>query len=322
MANILSLPSHEKTLLDMLSPRLRRLLRPVIESAGPRVQEIRIAQGRPVIIRTERGERYLSAHGLAERLDEAIVAGDEMIRELLDAVTASSVYALEDAMREGFIPLPGGHRVGLAGEARTEGGRIVGFRHVTGFNIRLNHDLRGVARPLLRSLARPDGRVWSTLVVSPPGAGKTTLLRDLIRALSYGAPQHGLAAHRVGVADERGELAGGYRGVAQNDLGPRTDVIEMGPKRFALAMLVRTMAPDVVVTDEIGHPGDGQAILDAVTAGVSLICSAHAACLGDLQKRPAVRPLLDAGVFQRVVVLSRRLGPGTVEQVVACEGEP
>src|SRR5690606_34969297 len=115
------------------------------------------------------------------------------------------------------------------------------------------------------------GGAWWALVDPPPGAGTTTLLRGLIRTLSGGAPAYGLKPQRVGVADERGELAGAFRGVAQNDLGPRADVIDRCPKRFALAMLVRTMSPGVVVTDESGRPEDPDAALDAVTAGLALV---------------------------------------------------
>src|SRR5690606_16129502 len=286
----MSLHPLQILLLEKIPPRLRHLLLPVFEAAGDRVQEIRICQDKPILVQTAAGELYVSPAGPTDRLEEAVIADAGTVKELLDAVTSSSVYALQDAMKEGYIPLPGGHRAGLCGEARTEGGRVAGFRHVSGLNIRLKRDLSGVA--------------------SPPGAGKTTLLRDLIRTLSRGAPEYGLKPQRVGVADERGELAGAFRGVAQNDLGPRADVIDRCPKRFALAMLVRTMSPDVVVTDEIGHPEDAEAALDAVTAGVALVCSAHGATLADVKRRPSLRPLLEHEVFQRVVVLSKREGPG------------
>src|SRR5690606_17128463 len=139
-----------------------------------------------------------------------------------------------------------------------EGGRSLGFKRVTGFNIRVNRPVIGAARRVLPSLMRPGGTIGSTLIVSPPGCGKTTLLRDLIRSLSYGEPQFGLRPHRVGVADERGEIAGSVRGLPQNDLGPRADVIDRSPKGIALSMLVRTMGPDVVATDEIGHADDAE----------------------------------------------------------------
>lgn len=307
-------------LLEAFPASLRRLLTPVLKSLDD-VEEIRIVQHKPLILRTTAGERFVGEEGLVASVDQAVVVAEDTVRELLDAVTRSSVYALEDAIREGYLPLPGGHRVGLVGEARTSGGEVCGFRHITGFNIRVNREVPGASLPLLKHIVRGDGSVWSTLVISPPGAGKTTLLRDVIRVLSYGDPGHGLRPHRVGVADERGELAGGYRGVAQNDLGPRADVIDLCPKRYALSMLVRTMGPEVVVTDEIGHPEDGQAVLEAITSGVTLICSAHGSSPGEIRRRPSIRSLLEAQVFGKIVVLSRRRGPGTIERVVSSVSE-
>lgn len=317
---VLASTDQQVQLLAILPASLRQLLTPVLKLLSD-VEEIRIVQHKPLIIRTTAGERLVGTEGLVDSLDDAVTVDAPTITELLDAVTRSSVYALEDAMREGFLPLPGGHRVGLVGEARIQGGQVHGFRHITGFNIRVNREVHGVCRPLLKHLIRTDGGIWSTLVISPPGAGKTTLLRDLIRTLSYGEPSYGLRPHRVGVADERGELAGGYRGVAQNDLGPRADVVDMCPKRYALGMLLRAMGPEVLVTDEIGHPEDGQAVLDAVTSGVALICSAHGSSQGEIRRRPSIRPLLEAQVFAKIVVLSRRKGPGTIERVVSSVSE-
>lgn len=191
----------------------------------------------------------------------------------------------------------------------------MGFRHVSGLNFRLCRPVFGIGRSVMRALIKPGGGIFSTLIVAPPAAGKTTLLRDLIRTLSYGAPELGIRPHRVGVADERGEIGGGFRGVAQIDLGPRTDIIELCPKRHALKMILRGMGPEVLATDEIGHPQDGEAVLDAVLSGVSVICTAHGASLDELYGRPSLRPLLEERIFLRTVVLSRRLGPGTLEQI-------
>ena len=136
-------------LLEAFPASLRRLLTPVLKSLDD-VEEIRIVQHKPLILRTTAGERFVGEEGLVASVDQAVVVAEDTVRELLDAVTRSSVYALEDAIREGYLPLPGGHRVGLVGEARTSGGEVCGFRHITGFNIRLsNREVPGASLPLL-----------------------------------------------------------------------------------------------------------------------------------------------------------------------------
>lgn len=310
--------------------RLLRCLPPVVQAAfdgvSPReraiVEEIRIARGRPVMVRVPAGDLFVTPTGCSRDASEAVHASEDMVEALLAAVTHSSVYAVEEAMREGFLSLPGGHRVGLVGTVKVDAGRIVGYRHVAGFCIRLNRPVRGAASGLLPRIVTPQGGVHSTLIVSPPGCGKTTLLRDLIRRLSYGDPSFGLKPHRVGVADERSEIAASYRGVSQNDLGPRTDVIDQCPKRLALSLLLRAMGPQVLATDEVGHPGDVAALLDAAGAGVGVVCTAHGDSLEALWHRPTLRPVLESGLFARIALLSRRKGPGTLEAVVPGGRQP
>lgn len=304
------------SLKRLLPESLRLALDGLGEADACEIEEIRLALDRPIMVKRRDGDGFVGPRGVTGRMDQAFTADARMIADMLDAVTGSSVYAVEEAMREGCLSLPGGHRVGLLGELKVEGGRSLGFKRVTGFNIRVNRPVIGAARRVLPSLMRPGGTIGSTLIVSPPGCGKTTLLRDLIRSLSYGEPQFGLRPHRVGVADERGEIAGSVRGLPQNDLGPRADVIDRSPKGIALSMLVRTMGPDVVATDEIGHADDAEAILEAAGAGVAVVCTAHGSDPKDLSARPSLRPLFVEGIFSRIVLLGRGEGPGTVERIV------
>jgi len=148
-----------------------------------------------------------------------------------------------------------------------------------------------------------DGRPVSALIISPPGLGKTTLLRDAVRQLSDGAQGH--AGVRVGVADERGELAGCAQGVPTMDVGCRTDVMEGCAKREGMLLLLRGMNPQVIATDELGHPGDAAAAEDVMRAGVRLLASVHAS-----DERDAAQRLggLNISRFERLIVLGGAVG--------------
>jgi stage III sporulation protein AA len=163
--------------------------------------------------------------------------------------------------------------------------------------------------------------VFNTLLISPPQCGKTTLLRDLARQISNGTLHARMKGMKVGIVDERSELAGCVQGVPQHDVGLRTDVLDACPKAEGMIMMIRSMSPHLLITDEIGRMEDCEAILEAVHAGVHVITTAHGFGLSEVRKRPAIRELFKAGAFSRYIVLSRRLGPGTVEAVYDRQGE-
>ncbi len=236
----------------------------------------------------------------------------------LALITASSLFAVEEELRQGFLTLPGGHRVGVAGKAVLDPGGVVRtLKDVSYLNVRIAREALGAAGTVAgRILEQRTGLVFSTIILSPPGAGKTTLLRDLARLVSRGVADMGLRAARVAVVDERMELAGSWRGLPQFDLGPRTDVLSGCPKADGLRMLLRAMSPEVAVTDELGSREDADAITDAGRAGVRVLASAHATDVDDLRGRPLLARILDTGVFRRAVTISRRHGPGTIEGVI------
>ena len=318
----LSIQTPARTeILDYLAPAVRRSIERLGADLWSRTEEIRLRRERPLSLVTDTGDVWLSPQGLptSEPTAAYVVSGEDT-RKTISLVSQGSVYALEEEFRNGFVTIPGGHRVGLAGRALLDGGRLRTITHVAGLSFRLSREVRGVARPVLSRVLSGSRRPRSSLIISPPGCGKTTFLRDLIRLLSDGQPEFGSPGLRVGLVDERSEVAACYEGVPQRDVGLRTDVLDACPKAEGVFLLLRAMSPEVVAADEIGRPEDAFALHEAAGAGAAVIATAHGTCPEDLARRPMLRQLLESGLFEVFVVLSRRQGPGTIEAVTESWG--
>jgi stage III sporulation protein AA len=286
-----------------------------------KVEEIRLRADRPLGITGAMGEPFVTARGLPTGDPaEALVVAREAVAATLERMAGFSLYALEEELRQGYLTLPGGHRVGFVGRAVVRDGRLHSLKWVSGLDIRVARAAPSRALELLGVLVDGRGGIRSTLIVAPPRAGKTTLLRELVRHVSNGAPALGLAGQAVAVVDERSEIGGAWEGTATLDLGPRTDLLDGCPKADGVFLLVRGMGPRVVATDEIGRPEDARALVEAATAGVRVLATAHADDVASLRARPSLAALWPAGVIERFVVLSRRRGPGTLEAVVDPSG--
>lgn len=258
------------------------------------IQEIRL-----------RGERPLAFElGQGDEMSSYFVSREEM-QAVLQLLSRSSVYALEEELRNGYLTLRGGHRVGFVGRAVLEKGSVKVLKDISGFNIRISRECIGSA-DLIMPYIIEEGQVKNTLLIAPPKAGKTTLLRDLIRQLSNG--QGGINGRKIGLVDERSEIAAVYQGIPQRDIGLRTDVLDACPKAYGMMLLVRSMSPEVIVTDEIGREEDIKALEEVLCAGVSIIASAHGESLADLKKRPGLRCILEQQMFERFIFLNRGHG--------------
>ncbi len=232
------------------------------------LREIRLRTGRGLLLETADGEALLNREGRTVRSEtEAYRVTEKDIKTALELLTGYSVYAFEDELRQGYFTVEGGHRIGVAGHTVTENGKVLRMSYISFLNFRVAHECIGCSKDLFRRLYG-DGQYYHTLLFAPAGCGKTTFLRDLIRLLSN-------AGLRVGVADERSELAACHRGIPQHDLGMRTDIMDGCPKAEAMRMLLRSMTPQILVADEIGMEEDVFAIRAAAGSGCKVVASAH-----------------------------------------------
>ncbi len=304
-------------IFQRMSPGLRRVLQKAFGQPGAQPwEEVRLRAGAPLLVVSAHGDFFLDPSGNVTHLEaNAWRVTREEIDKTVDLICDNSVYAHEAEISQGYITLPGGHRVGFCGKAVMRDGKVFTLTEISSLNIRLARSVPGAADGLMSWILDRKGVPYNTLVFSPPGAGKTTILRDIVRQLSRGNPDLGCKGMQVAVADERSELAGTRRGLIQHDLGPRVDVMDGCPKAIAMLNLIRGMAPQVLVTDEIGRMEDADALAEAVRCGIRVIVSAHGGSLVEVAARPMMRELLKAKVFARMVRLGRSEGSGTIEEI-------
>lgn len=262
------------------------------------LQEIRLRIGHPVIL-CHRGKEILCDQ----------IATEKTIRETLDYVSNYSLYAYENELRQGFITVEGGHRIGMAGQAILENGHIKNLKHIASLNIRISHEILDCANPLFQFVTK-SGQLYHTMIISPPRCGKTTLLRDLIRQISDG--NQWLKGHTVGVVDERSELAGCYHGVPQNHIGMRTDVMDGCPKAEGMMMLIRSMSPQVIAVDEIGSGDDVQAIRYAMHCGCKMLTTVHGQSMEEIRRKPLFAEMIKERCFERYIVLHSKKQVGEI----------
>ena len=302
-----------KEIMAILPATIRNILSALPAKVVEHLEEIRLRQNQPMEIRYGQQSSYVTPTGqLTSNVRQGWVFTAEQVVKLVKQLSQHSLYALEEELKRGYITVVGGHRVGIAGKVVLEHGEVKGIRDLTSFNIRIAREKKGVAQAVMPFLFE-NGTLLNTLVISPPQCGKTTLLRDIARTISYGSEWS--SSRKVGIVDERSELAGCLQGVPQRDVGPRTDVLDACPKAVGMMMLIRSMSPDVLIVDEVGRPEDGDAVWEAIHAGVAVICSAHGADVGEVAQRPMLGKLVRHGAFSRYIVLSRARGVGTVQAV-------
>lgn len=267
-----------------------------------RPEEIRIRIGQPLQLLNEAGELFWNGTDLRESPQGAYRATEADLQEMLASMSRHSLYAFEEELREGFLTIQGGHRVGLAGKVVRQEERICTIRQISFLNIRIAGEHKGCADKVLPYL-RNRQQIYNTLIASPPGLGKTTLLRDCIRQISDGDREH--PGKRVGLVDERSELAACYLGRPQKDVGMRTDVLDCCPKSQGMLLLLRAMSPQVIGVDELGGAGDYEAVEAVLHCGCRILGTIHAESLEEMERKPYLSRWLKEGYFERFLFLER-----------------
>lgn len=240
-----------------------------------------------------------------------LFVSEDEVEQTFNALTGQSPYAYEDEIRQGFLTLGSGIRAGLAGSALMAGGHLRTYKTVSGINFRIPREAKGIAAGLLPYVSK-DGYLQSMLIISPPRLGKTTLVRDIARCAGNGI---GLKPLRVTVVDERQELAASVYGRPLFDVGRETDVISGVFKHMGVFMALRSLSPDVVVTDEIGKNDDLEALREVANSGVVMVTTAHAPDFESLQNKLFFKKICEERMFDAYVVLSAALGRITVSQI-------
>ncbi|URZ06827.1 stage III sporulation protein AA [Clostridium felsineum] len=267
------------------------------------LQEIRVKVNKPLIIQI--GKREIISNYIVTKED---------LRKSFNVMSGYSIYSVEDELKQGYITIKGGHRVGICGDCVLEGNKIKTIKSISSLNIRICKEIIGCSNSIIKKITH-NNTIFNTIIISPPNCGKTTLLRDITRNISYGMNNIDFKGKKVCVIDERSEIGACLNGINQMDIGIRTDIMDNCPKSIGIMMAIRSMAPEVIICDEIGTYEDIKSILTAVNCGVKLVTTIHGFGIEDLFKRDVFKDAINNNVFERAIVLSGKNGMGTVEYI-------
>lgn len=290
---------------------IEKYLRALPGGIKEKVQEIRLRVNRPVSVCCAGSVYFLNADGRITCCPgpQNVIARRNDLDESFRNICGYSIYSHENEIKNGYITICGGHRVGIGGTAVLHDGRVSGMKDISSVNIRIAREIIGCADKLLDEIkgAMPCG----LLVAGAPSSGKTTILRDIARQLSCG--KRG-SVKKVTVVDERGEIAGTYLGVPQNDLGFCCDVLDGYPKAEGILQAVRSLSPEFIICDELGTDAETAAVEQGLNAGAVIIASIHAGSIEELLKRKQAVALLETGAFARVAMLGG-CKPGEITKI-------
>lgn len=295
--------------IQCLSVDLRDKLFEIPDNLKNTIQEIRLRVNRPIAIVCPNITYYLTLNGglISTYIENSmLISSKNDILDVFHNICNYSVYSKQDEICNGFVTMYGGHRAGICGTAIIENERIVNIRDISSINIRIAREHKGCAENIANKFNKMNGGV---LICGPPCSGKTTVLRDLARILSEKNHKN------VSLIDERGELAGTYLGVHQNDIG-MCDVFDGYKKSVGMNQAVRAMAPDIIICDEIGSDDDIIALEHSIKCGVAIIATVHAINDYELKRKKNIDKLISIGAFENIIFLSGRQKPGEIQKIM------
>lgn len=297
----------------MLPEIMKKILPSEISSAADKLNtqalfELRLRTERPLSVNYGGAFYYLGSNGFVKNSSSAIVCQVKHIKDILVRATEYSLYAVNNQICQGYLTIQGGIRIGIAGETVWNEDSLKTIKNYNALNIRIPHEVTGCAEKVIQFMGQRE--IKNTLFISPPGAGKTTLLRDTARILGSSEPYRNIL-----VIDERNEIAAMNDGKMLLNVGINTDVMNGCNKTFAFTRVIRAMRPDIIITDELFDGNDVAAVAYAVSSGVKVIASVHAADHLDLLNKPGFADLIKKKLFGCFVNISDRHGPGTIDGV-------
>ena len=256
------------------------------------LEEIRVRNNLPLICKIGQADKVLNYKILTED-----------INYIFQKICENSIYTYQNQIANGYITIQGGNRVGIVGTAVLHEDKVTNFNYISGLNFRISRQILGCSNSIMQKIINKEqNTIYNTLIISMPGMGKTTLLRDIIRNISNGI--EGLIdGANIAVIDERGEISATFKGIMQNDLGIRTDVVNDIPKHIGMRLAIRSMSPKVLAADEIGSKEDSEAINYAMCCGVKGIFTAHGESIEDVCKNPELKELINNKTIEIVVLI-------------------
>lgn len=305
-----------KTIIKYLSVNIKNIMLTQNNFILQNIYEIRIRINTPIYLKTVQGNYFISYNKCSHMYNDTFYkVSKNDINHTMAALTSYSMHAYENEIKRGYITIQGGHRVGICGDCIYSENNFSGFKNITSFNIRIAKDFHNCTNNYYKYIIKNNKQIYNTLIAGPPLSGKTTFIRELTRKLSDGITNPEFYGCDITVIDERGEIASQYNGIPQIYIGTRTDILSYCMKKEGFFMSIRSLAPKIIVSDELGSIEDFEIIQYALKSGVKIITTAHCFDINDLYDNIYIKKILDNKFIERIIILGYTKRPIYVKKI-------